>query len=59
MTYNFDPEKWYENHRAVLEERRRRGELDDVRLARELEELDRRLEEMVQRLDGTYQLPRS
>jgi len=59
LTYNFDPEKWYENHRAVLEERRRRGELDDVRLARELEELDRRLEEMVQRLDGTYQLPRS
>ncbi|MBI5502185.1 MAG: hypothetical protein HY907_18215 [Deltaproteobacteria bacterium] len=59
MTYNFDPEKWYENHRAVLEERRRRGELDDAQLARELEELDRRLEEMVQRLDGTYQLPRS
>ncbi|MBI5489935.1 MAG: hypothetical protein HY905_21545 [Deltaproteobacteria bacterium] len=59
MTYNFDPEKWYENHRAVLEERRRRGEIDDAQLARELAELDRRLEEMVQRLDGTYQLPRS
>ena len=59
MTYNFDPDLWYENQRGLLEDRRRRGELDDEQLARELEDLDVRLAEMVERLDGTYQLPRS
>ena len=59
MTYNFDPELWYENQHALLEERRLRGELDERQLARELEDLDRHFDDMVRRLDGTYQLPRS
>ena len=59
MTYNFDPDRWHENQRALLEERHRRGELDDAQLARELEDLDRRYEDMVRRLDGTYQLPKA
>ncbi|MBN1771461.1 MAG: hypothetical protein JXB32_09380 [Deltaproteobacteria bacterium] len=57
MTYNFDPDRWYENHRELLEERRRKGELDEAAFAAELDELDRRHAEMVRRLDGTYQLP--
>lgn len=57
MTYNFDPDRWYENHRELLKERRRRGELDETAFAAELAELDRRYAEMVRRLDGTYQLP--
>jgi len=27
MTYNFDPDRWYENQRRVLDAKRERGEL--------------------------------
>ena len=57
MTYNFDPEAWYERQRRLLEHRRRNGELDDDQLAAALADLDRRYEEMVDRLQGSYQLP--
>ncbi len=59
MTYNFDPERWYENHRALLEQRKAAGELDAGQFHAALEELNRDHDEMVERLDGTYQLPRS
>ena len=29
MTYNFDPDRWLEAHRAAAEARRKRGEIDD------------------------------
>jgi hypothetical protein len=57
VTYNFDPDRWLEAHRAVLEARRDRGEIDDVDFAAALIELDRRYEEMLTRLDGTYEIP--
>lgn len=57
MTYNFDPDLWYENHLAILEERRERGELDDAGFEAAVEALDRELDAMVARLDGTYELP--
>jgi hypothetical protein len=57
VTYNFDPELWLESHRAALAARRDRGEIDDAEFESELEELDRRFEEMVARLDGTYEIP--
>jgi hypothetical protein len=57
MTYNFDPDRWYDNERAVLEKRRESGELSAGRFEQALEELDRRYEQMVERLDGTYRLP--
>ncbi len=56
MTYNFDPEKWLEARRAVLDARRARGELGDVEMEAELRELDRRYDELVTRLDGTYEI---
>ena len=56
MTYNFDPEKWFEAQRAVLEARRARGEFDDAEIEAELRELDRRYDELVTRLDGTYEI---
>ena len=59
MTYNFDPDRWLEAHRAALGARRERGEIDDVTFAAELAELERRYEEMVARLDGTYEIPGS
>ena len=57
MTYNFDADRWYENQKALLEARRERGEFSDAEFARAIEELDRRYDEMVARLDGTFQLP--
>ena len=59
MTYNFDPDRWLETHQAALEARRDRGEIDAAEFAVELAELDRRYDEMVMRLDGTYQIPRN
>ena len=57
MTYNFDADRWYENQRALLVARRESGELDENAFAEALEELDRRFEEMLSRLDGSFRLP--
>jgi hypothetical protein len=57
MTYNFDAERWYDNERAVLENRRKAGELTAEQFQEALDELDRRYEEMLDRLDGTYRIP--
>jgi len=56
MTYNFDPEKWLEAQRAVLEARRARGELCEADMEAAFRELDRRYDELVARLDGTYEI---
>lgn len=57
MTYNFDPDRWLEAQRAALAARRDRGEIEDPEYESELLELDRRYEEMVARLDGTFEIP--
>lgn len=57
MTYNFDPDRWYERQRALLDAKRARGEFDETAYAAALEDLDRRYEEMLTRLDGSFQLP--
>ncbi len=56
LTYNFDPERWYVLQRRLLIARRDAGELDEAGLAEALERLDRELEAMQDRLDGTYQV---
>ena len=58
MTYNFDPDNWYENERDHLESRHRRGDLSDEELDAAVAALDERYEAMVERLDGTYSLPK-
>jgi hypothetical protein len=57
VTYNFDAGRWYENQKSLLVARRERGELDESAFAEALDELDRRFEEMLSRLDGSFQLP--
>lgn len=57
MTYNFDAERWYENQRALLSARHERGELDDAAYEQACDALERRYEEMVDRLDGSFHLP--
>ncbi len=57
MTYNFDPERWLADRLELLRVRRERGELDDAAYQEARAALERRYEELVARLDGTYRLP--
>jgi len=57
MTYNFDPERWYENEAALLQRRQRRGRMTPAEFECAMKALQRRYEAMLDRLDGTYQLP--
>jgi hypothetical protein len=57
MTYNFDPDRWYENQRRLVDLRKDGGELDEVAYLAELEVLERRYDEMVKRLDRSFDLP--
>ena len=58
MTYNFDPDRWYEREREMLDARHRTGEIGEQEYKKALSELDRRYDEMLDRLDGTYQFPK-
>ena len=57
MTYNFDPERWYENERSAIEEEHRSGKQSPEQYYDSIDDLQRRYDEMIERLDGTYQLP--
>ena len=57
MTYNFDPDKWYENEFACLENSFKSGKISEQEYNASLEILSKRHEEMWNRLDGTYRLP--
>jgi|GEM_PF-268687 hypothetical protein len=57
MTYNFDPDKWYDNELDVLRARRRAGQITREQFQGAAARLDQRYQEMWDRLDGSYQLP--
>ncbi len=57
MTYNFDPDRWYENERAFLETCFKSGKMNDRAFEEALTKLDRRYADMLDRLDGSYQIP--
>jgi hypothetical protein len=57
MTYNFDPDRWYENQRALLEHRKASGEIDQEQFRKDLQRLNERYDEMLERLDGSFRLP--
>ncbi|MFO8074407.1 MAG: hypothetical protein R6V85_21305 [Polyangia bacterium] len=54
MTYNFDPERWFEIELAALDERLERGEIDSPAHGRMLEDLQRRLEDLRERIHAPY-----
>lgn len=58
MSYNFDPDRWYENERAMIEHRYKTGEITGREYEDAISDLDRRYNDMLDRLDGTYQLPK-
>jgi uncharacterized protein (TIGR02118 family) len=58
MTYNFDPDRWYDNELAVLKEDRRTGKLSAQEYDAAVDDLDRRYDEMMDRLDGSYLIPK-
>jgi hypothetical protein len=57
MTYNFDADRWYENELRLLEHRLKTGDIDEEEHRQQVNDLDRRYEEMLRRLDGTYTIP--
>ena len=57
MTYNFDPERWYDNERLAIEGDFRSGKLNARECQAAIDDLDDRYDELVDRLDGTYQIP--
>jgi len=58
MTYNFDPDQWYENQRRLLELQRDEGRIDEATLVERLDGLERKYDEMVKRLDKPFDVPR-
>jgi hypothetical protein len=54
MTYNFDPERWFAIEEDALAERRRKDELDAAAFEAAMQDLVRRYEEMLVRLDMKY-----
>jgi len=58
MTYNFDPDRWYTDELAILKHKLASGALGQTQFDQALIDLDRRYDEMVAKLDGTYQIPK-
>ena len=56
MTYNFDPDKWYEDELFLLQSRLKNSKITKDEYDVSLEALDKKHEEMWNRLDGTYQV---
>ncbi|MBW2590211.1 MAG: hypothetical protein JRD71_05765 [Deltaproteobacteria bacterium] len=56
MTYNFDPDLWYKNEFEFIKRECKSGKITKQELKSALKELEKRYEEMSDRLDGTYQI---
>jgi len=55
LTYNFDPERWYDNERQAIEADFKSGKINAREYQAAIDDLDDRYDDMVGRLDGTYQ----
>ena len=56
MTYNFDPDKWYADEYFLIQSKLKTGEINQNEYDEAVEILDKKLEEMWERLDGSYQI---
>lgn len=58
MTYNFDPDRWYENELLVIQRNFKAGRMSEKEYNQAIEVLDQKLEEMWERLNRSYQIPK-
>jgi hypothetical protein len=56
VTYNFDPDRWLDNELAALDVAFNAGQLTPSDYEKQKDLLMERYEEMIDRLDGTYQI---
>ena len=56
MTYNFDPEQWYENELAAVRASYESGNLTLQEYEKAERMLEKRLDDMWRRIDGSYQI---
>ena len=57
MTYNFDPDKWYQNEYEMLVFQHRQKKITSAQFETAVVSLEERHQEMWLRLDNTYELP--
>ena len=58
MTYNFDPDRWYENEFSLIHSKYKAGQITKQEFNDAVDELERKHEMMWERLDGSYQVPK-
>ncbi len=58
MTYNFDPDKWYDNEIYVLQLRLKKKEISQDTYDEKVADLDKKHQKMWERLNNTYQISR-
>lgn len=56
MTYNFDPDKWYDDELFMLKSKLKNSGISGSEYEQAVESLDKKHEEIWKRLDGYYQL---
>jgi hypothetical protein len=57
MTYNFDPDQWYDNELAVIRASYETGKITRQEYEKAEKALNKRLDDMWERIDGSYHLP--
>ena len=58
MTYNFDPDRWYDNELFVIQSKYESGQMTKKEYDTAVEALDSKYTKMWDRLDGSYQFPK-
>lgn len=58
MTYNFDPDRWYENEFSIIHFKFKTGHMTEQDYNEAVRELDQKHKKMWERLDGSYQMPK-
>jgi len=56
MTYNFDPDEWYDNELFMIQTKLEKNEITQEEYDLAVLALDQKMGEMWKRLEGTYQV---
>ena len=54
MTYNFDPDRWFDIEESALKAKLAKGDIEKEQFEKEMELLAEKYEEMLERLDVRY-----